>query len=82
MERPDNQCTDRLNRRNHSYHHRQVDWLIATVGESPPPIENISQTHSRVKRMILKLGIFLVAVGIVKLCVAAIMKLKEKRDKE
>lgn len=32
--------------------------------------------------MILKLGIFLVAVGIVKLCVAAIMKLKEKRGKK
>ena len=35
-------CTDRLNRRNGTYHNRQAIRLNATVGESPPPTKNIA----------------------------------------
>lgn len=48
---------------------------------SPPPIRNITQTQSRVKSMLLKLGVFLVAVGLVKLLVAFILRAREKRGK-
>ena len=48
---------------------------------SPPPIKNITQTHSRVKSMLLKLGVFLVVVGLVKLLIAFVLRAKEKRGK-
>lgn len=49
------------------------------MGESPPPIDNISQTQNRVKKMIFKIGIFLVIIGIVKLGIALVFWIKEKR---
>ena len=68
-----------------------IDLIIGTIliiigkyiglGESPPPIRNITQTQSRVKSMLLKLGVFLVAVGLVKLLVAFILRAREKRGK-
>lgn len=81
MARFDDQCTDRLNHRHNTYHNRQVHRLDLKAGESPPPIKNISQTQSRVKSMILKLGVFLVVVGIVKLCIALVLRAREKRGK-
>lgn len=48
---------------------------------SPLPIKNITQTHSRVKSMLLKLGVFLVVVGLVKLLIAFVLRAKEKRGK-
>ena len=72
-------CTDRLNRRGGTNHNRQAIRLEPKAGESPPPTKNITQTQSRVKGMLLKIGIFLVAVGTVKLCIALIMRAKEKR---
>lgn len=81
MARTGGKCTDRLNRRSGTNHNRQTIKLEPKAGESPPPIKNITQTQSRVKGMILKLGIFLVAVGLVKLLAALIMRAKEKRGK-
>lgn len=49
---------------------------------SPPPIKNITQTQCRVKSMILKLGVFFVVLGVVKLLVALIVRAKEKEGKE
>lgn len=81
MARFSGQCTDRLNRRNGTYHNRKAVRISTKAGESPPPIENIPQTESRVKSMILKLGIFLVTAGAIKLCVALIIRAREKRGK-
>lgn len=81
MESTGSQRTDRLNRRNGTNHNKQAIRLEPTAGESPPPIKNITQTQSRVKGMILKLGIFFVAVGLVKLLVALIVRSKEKRGR-
>ena len=55
---------------------KYIGWAI-----SPPPIKNITQTHSRVKSMLLKLGVFLVVVGLVKLLIAFVLRAKEKRGK-
>ena len=74
-------CTDRLNRRGGTNHNRQAIRLEPKAGESPPPTKNITQTQSRVKGMLLKIGIFLVAAGLVKLLVALVMRAKEKRGK-
>ena len=65
MARAGGKCTDRLNRR----------------GGTNPPTKNITQTQSRVKGMLLKIGIFLVAAGLVKMLVALVMRAKEKRGK-
>lgn len=81
MARAGGKCTDRLNRRNGTNHNRQAIELEPRRAKSPPPIQNITQTQSRVKSMILKLGIFLVAVGLAKLMIALIMREKEKRGK-
>ena len=56
---------------------KPINWQAI----SPPPIRNITQTQSRVKSMLLKLGVFLVAVGLVKLLVAFILRAREKRGK-
>ena len=79
MARAGGKCTDRLNRRGGTNHNRQAIRLEPKAGESPPPTKNIAQTQSRVKYMLLKIGIFLVAVGTVKFCIALIMRAKEKR---
>lgn len=80
MARAGSECTDRLNRWGGTNHNRQAIELEPKAGESPPPTKNITQTQSRVKGMLLKLGIFLVAVGIIKLLAALIMRAKEKRE--
>lgn len=51
---------------------------MPTADNSPPPTSTITQTQSQVKNMIIKLGIFLIAVGIVKLLAALIIRGKEK----
>lgn len=79
MARAGGKCTDRLNRRGVTNHNRQAIKLEPKAGESPPPTKNIAQTQSRVKGMLLKLGIFLVAVGLVKLLAALVMRVKEER---
>lgn len=79
MARASGKCTDRLNRRGVTNHNRQTIKLEPKAGKSPPPTKNIAQTQSRVKGMLLKLGIFLVAVGLVKLLVALVMRVKEER---
>lgn len=79
MARAGGKCTDRLNRRGGTNHNRQAIRLEPKAGESPPPTKNITQTQSRVKGMLLKLGIFLVAVGLAKMLVALVMRAKEKR---
>ena len=81
MARAGGKCTDRLNRRGGTNHNRQAIRLEPKAGESPPPTKNIAQTQSRVKSMILKLGIFLIAVGLAKLLVALVMRAKEKRGR-
>ena len=58
-----------------------VAALFAVSGLTALPSGNITQTHSRVKSMLLKLGVFLVAVGLVKLLIAFILRAKEKRGK-
>ena len=81
MARAGGKCTDRLNRRGGTNHSRQAVRLEPKAGESPPPTKNIAQTQSRVKYMLLKICIFLVAVGLVKLLAALVMRAKEKRGK-
>jgi len=81
MARAGGKCTDRLNRRGGANHNRQAIKLEPKAGESPPPTKNITQTQSRVKGMLLKLGIFLVAVGLAKMLVALVMRAKEKRGR-
>ena len=58
MARAGGKCTDRLNRRGGTNHNRQAIRLEPKAGESPPPTKNITQTQSRVKGMLLKIGIF------------------------
>ena len=58
-----------------------VAALFAVSGLTALPSGNITQTQSRVKSMLLKLGVFLVAVGLVKLLVAFILRAREKRGK-
>lgn len=55
-----------------------IDLIIGTILII---IGKITQTQSRVKSMLLKLGVFLVAVGLVKLLVAFILRAREKRGK-
>ena len=81
MARAGGKCTDRLNRRGGTNHNIKAISLEQKAGESPPPTKNITQTQSRVKYMLLKIGIFLVAVGLVKLLAALVMRAKEKRGK-
>ncbi len=47
-------------------------------GQSPPPIENITHTQSLVNKMLFKLGIFLIIVGLIRLIVALIIKARNK----
>jgi hypothetical protein len=81
LARAGGKCTDRLNRRDGTNHNRQAIKLEPRRAVSPPPIKNISQTQSRVKSMILKLGIFLIVAGLVKLIIALVMRIREKRGK-
>ena len=78
MARAGGKCTDRLNRRGGTNHNRQAIRLEPKAGESPPPTKNITQTQSRVKGMLLKIGIFLVVAGLTKLTIALIMRAREK----
>lgn len=57
------------------YEDRQTIEAMSKQGSS------VTQTQSRVKSMLLKLGVFLVAVGLVKLLVAFILRAREKRGK-